>query len=151
MNISQEILEFKIASDETDLQICFNIRNQVFITEQNVDPKIERDNKDNVAVHFLALLDKIPVGTGRLTKNDDNTAKITRVAVLSKYRNKNIGKFLINNIVEYAKKRGITALILSSQSQVTGFYEALGFRIKGEEYLEANIPHRMMYLDIVTF
>lgn len=149
MNISQEILEFKTASDETDLQICFNIRNQVFITEQNVDPKMEKDDKENIAVHFLALLNKIPVGTGRLIKNDDNTAKITRVAVLAKYRNKNIGKFLINNIIDYAKKRNITALILSSQSHVTGFYEGLGFKIQGEEYIEANIPHKMMYLDII--
>jgi predicted GNAT family N-acyltransferase len=148
MNIQNEILEFKIATDETDLQICFNIRNQVFITEQNVDPKIERDNKEGIATHFIAYLNKIPVGTARLIKNDDSTAKISRVAVLSKYRNKQIGKLLINTIIEHSKKLGVSALILSSQSYVTGFYEGFGFEIFGDEFLDANIPHRMMRLNI---
>jgi len=148
MNLQEEILEFKVAKSKKDLQACFDIRNQVFTHEQNVDPKYEKDGKETVATHFLAFFDKTPVGTARFFKLDDNSAKISRVAVLSKYRGKEIGKVLINEIIEYSKKLGISTLILSSQSYVMEFYERFGFKVLGEEFMEANIPHYSMYLDI---
>jgi len=148
MNLQEEILEFKIAKSKKELEACFNIRNQVFTNEQNVDPKIERDSKEAVATHFLAFSDKMPVGTARFFKVNEDSAKISRVAVLSKYRGKQIGKVLINEIIEYSKKLGISTLILSSQSSVIEFYERFGFRVQGEEFLEANIPHYKMHLDI---
>lgn len=147
-NIKEEILELRVAENQEEIQACFNIRSKVFITEQNVDPEIERDNKEEMATHFLASLDKVPVGTARFYKLDNGSAKISRVAVLSKYRGKQIGKVLINKIIEHSKKLGISSLILSSQSAVVGFYEGFGFKVEGDEYMEANIPHFMMKLDI---
>ncbi|MDD3014635.1 MAG: GNAT family N-acetyltransferase [Candidatus Gastranaerophilales bacterium] len=149
MNLQEENLEFKIAKSKKELQACFDIRNQVFTNEQNVDPKYERDGKEEVATHFLAFLDKTPVGTARFFKVNDDSAKISRVAVLSKYRGKEIGKVLINEIINYSKKLGISTLILSSQSSVMEFYERFGFKTQGEEFLEANIPHYKMHLDIM--
>jgi predicted GNAT family N-acyltransferase len=148
MNTLEEKLEVKIAKAKKDIKTCLDIRNAVFIEEQNVPPKRERDGKEEICTHFLALLDEKPVGTGRFFKRDDNSAKITHVAVLPKYRGKQIGKKILNAIIEHSKKCGISTLILSSQSYVIGFYEGFGFKAEGEEFLDANIPHKMMRLDI---
>jgi hypothetical protein len=45
-----------------------------------------------------------------------------------------------------ALARGQGALQLHAQAQALGFYEALGFEPRGEEFLEAGIPHRLMVL-----
>jgi len=148
MNILEEKLELKIAKSNKDIQACFDIRNQVFEKEHNLSHKIQSDNKEEIATHFLASLNGKPVGTARLYKIDNNSAKISRVAVLSKYRGKQIGKYLIDLIIKHSREQGISTLILASQSSVVGFYEGFGFKTEGDEYLDANIPHYKMYLEL---
>jgi predicted GNAT family N-acyltransferase len=38
---------------------------------------------------------------------------------------------------------------LNAQTHALGFYEQLGFRAQGEEFMEAGIPHRHMRLVLV--
>ncbi len=142
------MLNIKIIETSQELETCFNIRNKVFIEEQSVPIELEKDDLDDIAVHFLAYSDKVPVGTGRLVRINNNAAKIGRVAVLKEYRGKNIGKLIIQEIIDYAKNSDISILLLAAQSYVTGFYEQLGFRPYGKEFLDANIPHYMMRLEL---
>jgi predicted GNAT family N-acyltransferase len=39
---------------------------------------------------------------------------------------------------------------LGAQTHAIAFYERLGFEISSEEYLDANIPHKDMELDLTT-
>src|SRR5206468_725759 len=40
--------------------------------------------------------------------------------------------------------RGLRELVLNAQVAVIAFYERLGYRVEGPEFLEAGIPHRAM-------
>lgn len=73
---------------------------------------------------------------------------VGRVAVLVAYRKRGIGKILMEHIIDYARQQNLPYLKLSAQTYVTAFYEALGFVVQGEEYLDCSIPHIDMTLEL---
>lgn len=126
-----------------DLAACQDLRRRVFVEEQNVPADLEVDGRDGEAVHLLATLDGIPVGTARFLTMG-GAAKIGRVCVLAGYRGAGIGVALIRAAMAEAKARGLTTATLGAQTSAIGFYERLGYVAEGEEFMDAGIPHRTM-------
>ena len=132
-------------ADAGELPILLEIRRVVFIEGQDVPEAEERDGKDKDALHFIAFEDDLPVGTARILLND-GIGKIGRVAVLSKYRRRGIGKRLMRVVLDELRVNKATEARLGAQTHALGFYEALGFSAYGPEFLDAGIPHRSMAL-----
>ena len=128
----------------TDIPTCQALRRVVFIDEQGVSEAEEVDGQDGKAVHLLAWDGECPVGTARLLVKG-HSGKIGRVCVLPEVRGTGLGAALIQAALdELGRVPGVTEAYLGSQSNVTGFYEKLGFAVEGEEFLDAGIPHRHM-------
>ncbi len=119
-----------------------HIRRVVFIEEQCVSREDEWDGRDPESHHFLALLDGCPVGTARLLPD----AHIGRVAVLAEARGRGIGVALMQAAIATARRHGHPAVELAAQTHALAFYESLGFRPFGDEFIEAGILHRNMLL-----
>lgn len=128
---------------EADFAICMAIRMEVFVFEQNVPAEIEWDAFDKSSTHFFARVDGKPAATARLRAHD-GIAKIERMAVRRDYRSTGVGKKLLQHVMQYAKNQGFSKAFLSAQSHAVPFYEKLGFKAEGDEYMEAGIPHFAM-------
>lgn len=128
-----------------DMDAVLAIRARVFIEEQGVAIDIERDGKDDEALHLIAFADERPVGTARILIAD-GTGKIGRVAVLRECRGQGLGQGLIRAAIAELRQQGAHTARLGAQTHAIGFYEALGFQATGPEFLDANIPHRDMVL-----
>jgi predicted GNAT family N-acyltransferase len=126
-----------------DLAAAYDVRWRVFVVEQGVPPDIERDRADSTAAHFLARIDGVAVGTGRLVVRGD-TGVLGRLAVLPCARGRSLGAALVRAIEEHARARGLAAIELHAQTQVRRFYAALGYAAYGDEFVEAGIPHVAM-------
>jgi predicted GNAT family N-acyltransferase len=127
-----------------DIDTCLALRRVVFIDEQGVSEIDERDDLDDSAVHLLATVAGVPVGSARLLLLGD-MGKVGRVCVLRSQRGTGLGAALIRAAVDqFRAMPGITEVKLSAQSHATGFYEKLGFTAIGGEYEDAGIPHRDM-------
>ena len=134
-------------STEEELKVCFDIRRAGFVAEQNVPADLEMDGKDSAARHFGVLVDGEIIGTCRV-RLVGSAAKIERVAILKDYRGKGIGRILMRYILnEMRRDPTIELFRLSSQAYAVPFYEKLGFKTRGSEYLEAGIPHYDMVLE----
>ena len=121
------------------------VREAVFIQEQQIAPADEWDAQDAVCLHFAVMDDETCIATARLLENHS----IGRVAVLSSSRGKGIGKLLMLEVIETAKKQGRPFVQLSSQVHAIEFYAGLGFSVQGEAYLDCGIPHIDMSLSFV--
>jgi predicted GNAT family N-acyltransferase len=130
---------------DPDFEACFNIRLEVFVQEQNVPPEEERDEHDETALHFLARHDGEPAGTARVLQKPGGIAKITRVAVKKSARGLGIGAALMRHV-----EANVTAqqFMLDAQTHALPFYQSLGYREIGEEFLEAGIPHFRMIKNV---
>lgn len=122
------------------------IRQQVFIDEQGVSREDEWDDEDHTSTHFIAYWKSHPVGTVRLQPN----GKIGRMAVISSYRGRGLGKALLKKLLLYAEDNSFTNLFLHAQSQVVNFYKRFGFKAHDEIFMEADIPHQLMILSEKT-
>lgn len=141
----------KIAVDAPDMAICFAIRSEVFVKEQSVPIEIEFDDNDSDATHFLLRTDDgQPAGTARL-RYADGRAKIERVAIRKSHRGKGLGRLLMENILMQVRADARAArAALGAQVHAIPFYESLGFIVTGDEYMDANIPHRGMELVLLN-
>lgn len=120
-----------------------SVRREVFVLEQGVSEEEEIDEHDAVAWHFLARDSSgAPIGTSRLLPS----GRIGRVAVLSSWRGKGVGRALVLEVLLASRELGLPQAHLHAQVQTIPFYESLGFRVCGEEFDEAGIAHRAMEL-----
>jgi predicted GNAT family N-acyltransferase len=129
--------------ETTQRQHAFDIRRRVFQEEQHVPAEEEFDADDDVATHVLVAVHGVPAGTGRIVFRS-GYAKIGRMAVLPEWRRQGVGRALMHALLEIATAQRVRCVVLHAQVQAISFYAALGFRIVGEEFEEAGIPHRRM-------
>ncbi len=129
-----------------DGDTLMQLRNRVFVEEQKVSAALEVDGKDSECQHVKAIVDGLVIGTGRLLPN----GFIGRMCVLAEYRNRNIGTMMLENLVQQALDRGHQKVLLNAQSYIIPFYQKYGFRIDSDEFIEADIPHRRMILNLKT-
>ncbi len=131
----------RIANWQEDREAIRAIRKEVFILEQSVPPEVEWDGHDADCLHVIAETpNRDAIGTGRLQAS----GKIGRMAVLRPWRGTGVGSALLTRLLEAARNGGIDEVFLHAQSQVLCFYERAGFAAEGEEFKEADIPHRLM-------
>jgi len=117
------------------------VREQVFIREQHVPKDLEWDEHDARAVHVVALdANNQVIGTARLLAN----GHIGRMAVLEAWRKKSVGSTMLEKLLLLAQQRNLPKVFLHAQTSAIGFYKQHGFRISGEEFMDAGIPHRYM-------
>ncbi|WP_426033746.1 GNAT family N-acetyltransferase [Cypionkella sp. TWP1-2-1b2] len=129
-----------------DIALCRQLRRVVFIDEQGVSEDRELDDQDDAALHLLALLDGVAVGSARLLVQGE-VGKIGRVCVLDAARGAGIGAALIKvAVARFRGIEGVTKAKLGAQLQALGFYERLGFQAVGPVYDDAGIAHRDMVL-----
>jgi len=117
------------------------VRIEVFVIEQNVPIELEWDEGDEVSTHAVAYDEQgHAVATGRLLPD----GHIGRMAVSQSLRGKGIGKQVLRALLEHARRDGHQALALRAQTHAIPFYERQGFIVEGEEFIEADMPHRLM-------
>lgn len=116
------------------------IRQEVFISEQGFE--FEFDDIDNNSTHMMLYNDADAVGCCRFFPGENPGEYIIgRIAVRKAYRGKSMGRRIVEMAIQHLKDAGAAKISLSAQVQVKGFYEAVGFRAKGDVYMDEHCPH----------
>lgn len=104
-------------------------------------------NWTNIQSHFeneqmaIVLLDKRPIGFVVWYKSSDLTITIDIAEIHFNFRGKGIGKFFIDQIIEYFRKRGIVAINLQcAPVSSKSYWEKVGF-IPYDERMGRNNEH----------
>lgn len=125
------------------MQKALALRFEVFVNEQNVPQDLEIDDDDQVAFHMLMLKGEEAIATLRLLPYGESI-KIGRVAVGRDWRMKGLGTRLMQQAIEHAIRGEFRDAILDAQLDSIPFYEKLGFKVEGEVFMDAGIPHKRM-------
>ena len=132
--INQDGLTLKPVVTPLDMMNVLNIRNIVFVGEQNCPYDIEVvPEEEKEAVHYLIYNKDIAVGTIRYRQVGDRTFKLERFAILKEYRGHRYGKdaflFLVNKLEEDYNP---CTIYFNAQYQLLDYYKKLGFQEEGE-------------------
>ncbi len=79
-----------------------------------------------------------------LTQIDNDTVRLRQMAVPDKLHGKGIGASIINFAENLAKDKGYRCITMHSRDTAIGFYERYGYKIKGNQFKEVNLPHHIM-------
>ncbi len=126
-----------------ELYSLLQLRSEVFVVEQDCVYQ-DIDFKDQKALHIIGSKNNKIVAYTRVFKPGEyfKYASIGRVVVAESERKFKYGydimKASMNAISTYFNESTIK---ISAQTYLTKFYNTLGFKQIGEEYLEDGIPH----------
>lgn len=142
------------ALSKDELYALLKLRQDVFIIEQN-SIYADLDDYDQEAIHYLDVDPQdnlIAYGRYRKTSHCDDLksdeVKIERVVLATQARGQGLGKSLIIAMLgDIHREYPLGKITLSSQVDVSEFYQRLGFVEFGEEYDDGGIMHvGMVYM-----
>lgn len=127
----------------SELYAILQLRSEVFVVEQDCVYQ-DIDGKDKKALHIIGFKENEVVAYTRVFKPGDyfKESSIGRVVVKDTVRKDGYGLDIMKasiKAVEYKFKQ--STIHLSAQTYLKRFYNSLGFKEVGEEYLEDGIPH----------
>lgn len=124
------------------------LRQEVFVVEQDC-PYLDADGKDKIGWHVMISdeSDQLMAYTRLLAPGTsyEKYSSIGRVVSNGKGRGKGFGKAVMEASIKAIKELFPSHSIkISAQCYLLKFYNDLGFKKVGEEYLEDGIPHMGM-------
>jgi predicted GNAT family N-acyltransferase len=146
MSIHSEAYRVLLADTKELKQKAFEIREEVFVHEQKVDPEEEFDEFEDISRHFVVLDEQGQgIGASRWRKTDKGF-KLERFAVKTSERGKGIGQAIVKATLADIEEQVGTGnyLYMHAQLDAVSLYERFGFKKKGEQFEECDILHYLM-------
>lgn len=133
-----------------ELYAILHLRQQVFIVEQQCIYQ-DCDGQDKKA-HHLTGWQKANDRTELIAylrivypEKTSNPISIGRVLTHPNFRRKGLGrKIMAQCLLKIEKRYPESAVFISAQQYLIGFYESFNFHISSEGYMEDGIPHIRM-------
>ena len=138
------------ARTSTEINEAFDIRTEVFVTEQNIFEITDRDDNDTRSIHLVARQDQEVIGTVRVFPAGNGNGHWIggRLAVRKGYRATGAGELLVQRAVATVKKQGCTRFTAHIQQKNIPFFSRLGW--KGVEVPKTYFGriHQLMEADL---
>jgi len=137
------LYEVRRAHGDREMQDLLELRHDIFCNEQGVPENEEADGRDPEALHLVALVDGVVVGTCRVLMVG-STAQFSRLAILASMRRRGIATSLLDVAEAETRAAGGRRLVLHAQTYARELYELAGYRARGRVFVEARIEHVAM-------
>jgi putative N-acetyltransferase (TIGR04045 family) len=147
----RHLLTCRITSGPEELAIHMQIREQIFVTEQNFFEGSDHDahDEDPSTIHVLGLYGSLAGGAVRLYPLEEpGRWKGDRLAVMPDFRKLAMGADLVRFAVRTAGERGGELMIAHVQPQNVRFFRYLGWHREGELMEFHGHPHQMMAISL---
>lgn len=100
------------------------------------------DDKENILIG--AFEEDRMLGCCMLVQENPVTVRLRQMAVQNDLQRKGIGKALMYFAENLARDRGYKIITMHARKYSVGFYEKMGYKVTGSEFIEITIPHYIM-------
>ncbi|WP_420317907.1 GNAT family N-acetyltransferase [Ekhidna sp.] len=139
-----------LAINEELKRKSFEIREEVFVVEQEVAPEEEFDKYEDESFHFVALDENDnPIGSARW-RYTDKGIKLERFTAKHSMRGKGLGTAIVKAVLDHISEntpKG-TYLYMHAQLPAVPLYLKFGFQTKGDQFDECGIMHYLMWREL---
>lgn len=105
-------------------------------------PEDLESEKDNILI--AAFEEERILGCCMLVEERPDIVRLRQMAVINPLQGKGIGRALMNFAENIARDRGYKIVKMHARNNSIGFYEKVGYKKKGDEFIEVTIPHYVM-------
>ena len=134
-----------------ELYEVMTLRQEIFVIEQRCF-YLDADGVDQEALHLLGR-DSAGHLIGYLRaypSEQTDLWKVGRVAVAASARREGLGALMMLRCHQRLLREGVSLISLAAQTHVESFYQSLGYQRRGEEFMDAGIPHVMMDVKLIS-
>ncbi len=100
--------------------------------------------KEKSDILIGAFEDDELIGCCILSQLDSQCTRLRQMAVQKNRQGMGFGESMMHFAENLARDRGYKVIMMHARESALGFYEKLGYRVKGDAFTEVNLPHRMM-------
>lgn len=133
----------QITVNDPEYQEVLKLRDKILRVPLGLSLWHEDLSGDVHDIILAALQDETVVGCVMLTPKE-TSLKLRQMAVDDSQQRSGFGKLLVAEAEKAAVRAGFKKIILHARFVAIGFYEKLGYRKKGNMFLEVSIPHLFM-------
>lgn len=124
------------------------LRRQILRKPLGLDFTADDLEQEKEHIHIAIYEDEQMLGCCMLIQVAPATVQLRQMAVKAGLQGKGIGRVLMQFAENIARDRGNKKMIMHARKVAVGFYEKLGYKITGEEFMEVTIPHYEMEKDL---
>jgi ribosomal protein S18 acetylase RimI-like enzyme len=98
--------------------------------------------------YFILEVDGVPSGSVGTLRNKANNSYLMRLGVLPEYRNRGLGKKLVDFALDKMREDGTKTVeigVISDQTELVEWYEGFGFHISGKRDF-AHLPFEVTFM-----
>jgi ribosomal protein S18 acetylase RimI-like enzyme len=103
--------------------------------------ELEKEKED---ILIGAFDDEKILGCCLITRTEPATCRLRQMAVHNSLQGKGIGAAMLYFAENVARDRGFRTMTMHARKTALGFYEKLGYKPVGDEFIEVTIPHFVM-------
>ena len=126
-----------------ELQAAYKVRHEIFVKEQKLFNKSDRDEYDSRAIHIVALLEDEVVGTVRVYERDSGVWFGSRLAVQRSCRGR-VGGLLVQKAIETVQELEAKQFFAYVQLHTVSFFKRRRWKPVGEPVDYQGKPHQLM-------
>ena len=126
-----------------ELRAAYKIRDEIFVEEQKLFSRSDRDTYDFQAIHIVALLENKVVGTVRVYERDSGVWFGSRLAVRRPFRGR-VGGLLVQKAMETVQEREAKQFFAYVQLHTVSFFKRLRWKPVGKPVDYHGKPHQLM-------
>lgn len=120
------------------------LRNEILRKPLGISFSHEELGREKEDILIGAFEEQKMLGCCLLTKIDNKNVRLRQMAVLNSVQGKGIGATMMNYAENVARDNGFTKMVMHARKSAIGFYEKLGYKLTGDEFIEITIPHVIM-------
>jgi len=140
------IQEIHFGTDEYEEEL--QLRDRVLRKPLGLSLFKENLTKEVNDFHIGAFDGNVLIGVLILTVVSEGDVKMRQVGVEENWRGKNVGARMVVYAEDFARRLGYRRVVLNARLAVIGFYEKLGYKKIGGEFIEVTIPHQTMQKEL---
>jgi len=129
--------------NNSELFESYALRKKVFVEEQQLFQRTDRDRHDKNAIHIVALCNNTVVGTVRVHQLETGIWLGSRLAVVKQFRGR-VGKLLIQKAVAVVTENGARQFRAQILLRNVPLFRRLGWVPAGRVFTYRGQPHQMM-------
>jgi putative N-acetyltransferase (TIGR04045 family) len=133
----------KLVATPQELRAAYKVRREIFVKEQKLFSRSDRDTFDSRAIHIVALLENEVVGTVRVYERDSGVWFGSRLAVQRPFRGR-VGVLLVQKAIETVQGRGAKQFFAYVQLHTVSFFKRRRWKPVGEPVDYHGQPHQLM-------
>lgn len=119
------------------------LRNEILRLPLGMELEAEEIAADQQNILIGAFEEELMLGCCMLVE-EKGTVLLRQMAVKNDLQGKGIGRALMQFAENIAHDIGYREMNMYARKSVAGFYEKLGYRISGDEFIKLTIPHIVM-------